>query len=339
MQNSAIPWILTIMLALYIFGVQYYAEHRPLPDPSIEFYDTTTVTIDIIQPETDQEEEADILSIYGQFNNILEGRRQLVKAKETPRKGRVLLKFLVNSPRPAYLFANNNRFEVFLVPGDSSLHISVFRDSTFAPIDSVNFKGKTADICTYYQSKAEQFGQTHLRSTRHVVATEAYAAYTHMLDSMSAQELSFLAEKEAFTSLPNWFAMFEKNEILYQRAYLKLADAYNREIPEELLDKVPLNNPRAMFSYYYYLYLNTYLAREAGLPQPETQNLVYMRDHVKRARAALKDGPWDVFLTRLIFQYINQDNKPFAKELFNQYKKTFSKNKYERFLEKKLKDQ
>ena len=68
-------------------------------------------------------------------------------------------------------------------------------------------------------------------------------------------------------------------------------------------------------------------------------NMEYMRDHVKRARAVLKDGPWDVFLTRLIFQYINQDNKEFAQELFNQYKKTFSKNKYERFLEKKLKGQ
>jgi hypothetical protein len=272
--------------------------------------------------------------LYGQFNNILEGKRQVVKARSEA--GQYLLRFEVNSPRPAVLFVNDEPVEVFLVPGDTSLHIDLYWTSPFDRIDSASFEGQNADICQYYRTKAAKFDQVHLRATRHTIASVDLARYGSKLDSMAAQELAFLSEQEVFSPLPTWFALFEKNEILYQRAYLKLAAAYNRTVDHNLLDHPPIDNGGAVFSYYYYLYLNAYFAQLESDSLPGVNYKGQIERHMALADSLLTDGPRDVFMTRVIFQYLNQGRRQLAEELFAQYRTSFSRPKYARFLEAQL---
>ena len=42
---------------------------------------------------------------------------------------------------------------------------------------------------------------------------------------------------------------FEKNEVLYHKAYLKLSKAFNRDVSGEYLDQLPVHNEEAVFSY------------------------------------------------------------------------------------------
>lgn len=329
MRHPAVPWTLAILLGLYVFALEYYAEHREPPDPSIAFYDTTIVHVQVHTPGEPLE-----MYLDAQFNNILEGKRQTVSA--LGEGGSYRLRFEVNSPRPAMLYANNEPLQIFLVPGDTSLHIDLYWAAPYDRIDSARFTGQNADICEYYQAKALQFRQVHLRATRHTVASLDLTRYAAKLDSMAAQELAFLAEREVFTALPTWFALFEKNEILYQRAYLKLAAAYNREPTSEVLDHVLINNPGAVFSYYYYLYLNAYFAQLEGHASTALSYPNQIERHVSLADSLLSGGPRDVFLTRVMFQYLNQGRQELAQELFSTYQGSFSRPKYVRFLAAQL---
>ncbi len=333
MKHSAIPWTLTLLLALYVFGLEYYAENRQPPDPSIEFYDTTTVQVQVHAP--DSEEMAELI-IYGEFNNILEGERQLVQASVV--QGRYELKFKVNSPRSALLYANDETLDVFLIPGDTTLKVDFYWTAPYDRIDSARFEGQAAGICHYYQAKAERFEQMNLRKARNLLGADDFSRYAARLDSMTMRELAFLVEQEIFATLPQWFALFEKTEILYQRAYLKLSAAYNREVPPELLDQAKVNNPNAVFSYYYYLYLSTYFAR---LEDEPTSALGHRRStgrHIALADSLLRDGPRDVFMTRLIFQHIREGEHEFAREMLEQYEGSFSQPKYVRFLERQIEE-
>lgn len=329
MRHPAIPWTLTVLLGLYVFALEYYAEHREPPDPSIAFYDTTQVRVQVHAPEVPPE-----MYLYAQFNNILEGKRQIVRA--TGEAGRYCLRFLVNSPRPAVLYVNDEPLEIFLVPGDTTLRVDLHWAAPYDRIDSVQFLGVNADICAYYQAKTVRFEQVHLRATRHTVTSGDLKGYASLLDSMAIQELAFVAEREAFSSLPSWFALFEKNEILYQRAYLKLSAAYNRPVDPQLLDRPPINNSGAVFSYYYYLYLNAYFAQLEGDSLPAVNYRKQIERHMALADSLLSNGPRDVFMTRVIFQYLNQNRRELANALFRRYRSSFSRPKYVRFLEAQL---
>jgi hypothetical protein len=329
MRHPAIPWTLTVLLGLWVFALEYYAKHQSPPDPSIAFYDTTEVTAQVHTPEAPP-----AMMLYAQFNNILEGKRQWVSAKGE--NGRYRLRFEVNSPRPAVLYTNDEPLEIFLVPGDTTLHVDLYWTAPYDHIDSVHFSGQNAKICEYFQAKAAQFEQVHLRATRHTVASVDLRRYGNKLDSMAAQELAFLAEKEVFSFLPTWFGLFEKNEILYQRAYLKLAAAYNREVDPSLLDHPPVNNQGAVFSYYYYLYLNAYFAQLQGDSLPAVNFKRQIEQHMALADSLLTDGPRDVFMTRVIIQSINEGRQDLARQFFLQYRASFSRPKYARFLEAQL---
>ena len=63
--------------------------------------------------------------IYGQFNNILEGKRQLVTADSVESHVH-RLRFHVNSPRPALLYVDDHPIQLMLVPQDTSLHVGVY---------------------------------------------------------------------------------------------------------------------------------------------------------------------------------------------------------------------
>ncbi|MEM7367330.1 MAG: hypothetical protein AAF587_01945 [Bacteroidota bacterium] len=333
MKHSAIPWALTVIMGLYVYGLTFYAQNRVPPEPSYDFYDTTCVSVQIHDPES-------LHDVYGRFNNILEGHYELIKARVEQKQYKLV--FQVNSPRPAMLYIDDKALEIFLVPGDTSLKIDVHVNPVTYQFDSLIFHGKTKNICQYYLDKAVRFDQVHIRSKRGIIVSEDFESYVSKLDSMAARELAFLAEREIFSTLPDWFARFEKNEILYQKAYLKLSAAYNQDISPKLLDHIAIDNQGAVFSYYYYLYLKTYLAHQLQdqidlSPGGDSlQLLKFTKAQLQVADSLLSGVPHDVFLTRSIFHQMTQGRTEIAEELLAQYESTFHQQKYVRFLHNQL---
>jgi hypothetical protein len=333
MNLRFIPWLLVLIVSFFVYGLTYYTEHKEKPAPSYDFYEPAIVQLEIAGEE-------DLHSVYGQYLNILEGKRETVEAQDLG-DGNWRLDFSVNSPRPAMLYIDDEPLEVFLVPGDSTLQISMEITGPEYRIDSLQFTGEIAGICGYLQSKYKRFSQVQLRSSRSLVEAQNFEVFAAKLDSMAARELAFLAEQEVFSTLPNWFVKFEKNDILYQKAYLKISQAYNQDINPDLLDDVPLSNESAMFSYYYYLYLTARFNEEAqfaaGVPAPDDP--LYHDWAVKQTRMAdfyLQEGPRDVFMTRIIFDMLQNRYLEEAEKLLDRYGGEFASKKYYRFLNMQL---
>lgn len=333
MNLRFVPWLLVVTIAFFVYGLTYYTENKEKPSPSYDFYEPAIVQLNINGGQSAH-------NVYGQYNNILEGKREIVQAyQQADRSWRI--DFSVNSPRPAMIYIDDELLEIFLVPGDSSLYLSLQIDPETDLIDSLSFAGENASICTYLQSKSRRFQQAQLRANRNLVGATNFAAFAAKLDSMAARELAYLAEQEVFNTLPDWFVQFEKNDILYQKAYLKLSQAYNRDIAPELLDKVLLNNSSAIFSYYYYLYLTAFINNEAQLPpgEPQPNDPRYKEwctIQLATADPLIKHGPHDVFFTRILFNILNNNHLDLAEELLDQYEETFFSKKYVRFLKLQL---
>jgi len=330
MRHPVFPWIILIFTAFYVLALSYYSNNRAPVDPSYTFYDSTTV-------EVIGQGLAEAPEVYGQFNNILEGRRQIVAAEYSdPLHQR--LTFRVNSPRPAVIYVNEEAVEVILLPGDTSLKVMAYFSEEEEKLDSVHFEGKSAPMAYYYKSKKQALKQQNIRASRHVVLTDDFEAYSRAVDSMAASELVFLVEQEVFQALPEWFTQFEKNEILYQKAYLKLSAAYNQSIDPSLLDKVRVSNKGAVFSYYYYLYLGSYFSHLQG-KGPDIQQASYeeMLNHqLQLADSLLQGAPHDVFISRLIFQQLAMDNYRLSEKLFLDWQEKFNSQKYKRYLKTQL---
>ncbi|TAE50953.1 MAG: hypothetical protein EAZ89_11015 [Bacteroidetes bacterium] len=326
LKHPIVPWAITALMAMYVYVLTFHAKNRQPLGPSYDFYDTTVVTLrvrgDIAPPE-----------VYGRFNNILEGDRQLIKGRMVE-EDVYRITFQVNSPRPAVLYVQDEAMEVFLTPGDTSLTVNVSAHEAPFGIDSVIFRGKNANICRYYQLKTQRFRQVHIRSARNATNSEDFPRFAARLDSMAARELAFLAEQEIFNTLPDWFADFEKSDILYQKGYLKLSAAVNREVPDDLLDHLAPQNPGAVFSYYYYLYLREYITRLA--PVADTSRRTLMHKHLAVAETLLDGEPHDVFFTWYIYDAIEAGQIELAEELIRQYEEQFESNRYVRFLRTRI---
>lgn len=332
-KRSTVPWILTSLMAIFVYGLTYQAKHRPPPDPAYEFYDTSRVYIQL----GDFQEMPDI---FGRYNNIVEGQRKIVQGKELD-GNKIELKFPVNSPRPALVYVDEKVIEIFLVP-DSTLDIFMNVAPGTGAIDELSFDGSTADICQYYQAKSNYFKSVNLKASRNTLRSDDFTAFATKLDSMAAKEIAFLYGYQNKHNLPNWFGHFEHNEILYHKGYLKLSNAYNREVKPELLDVLKYNNEEAVFSYYYYLYLKAMISSTFELSNssfsPEQARLSASRFQLATADTLLHGEMHDVFITRIIFSYLKQNKLDLTQELLFEYGDNFNKRKYFRFLQARVKE-
>lgn len=323
--------MLTVMV-LFVFGLTYQAKHSSPPDPTYDFYDTAFVHVEIHGSEG-------IHDLYGRYNHILHGQRVLIKAVED-QQGQYLLEFPVYSPRPAMLYVDDEALEIFLNPGDTTLHIDLWYEASSYSFDSIHFSGNLASVCEYYLEKARKFNRSHIRGLRNTVEANDFARFSASLDSMAAWELGMLAEQEILTELPEWFVGFERNDILYQKAYLKLAQSYNRDIDPTLLDKPPLDNQTAEFSYYYYLYLHTFFSNQVKNEHAadSLEHELEVAYQLASADSLLSGSPHDVFFTRMIFALIQQEKLELAREMLSKFETHFSSKKYFRYLRKCLQD-
>ncbi len=326
--RSIIPWTIVLLMSIYVFSLTYHAKNRPPPNPAYDFYDTTVVNVYIF-------DFLELPDVYGRYNNIVEGERQLVEAIPD-NVGYYRLAFKVNSPRPALLYIDDEAIEIFLVP-DSSLSISVFFNTTTRLPDSVKFEGYTARICEYYQQKAKKYSEVQAHLSRNTLKSEDFSTFSQRLDELALEATNFLSAYDMSNKLPNWFFNFERSEILYQKAYLKLSNAYNRQISQRYLDEIEINNEDAVFSYYYYLYLKSYISVQEMKSSQTLSRNKDQKDQVFIRQMTIGDTllvgeMHDVFLTRMIFNQLKQNRLEMAEKMLKKYQGKFNRKKYERFL-------
>ncbi len=324
--NAIIPWVVVSLMTVYVSGLSYYANHRSMPEPAFDFYGTSDVLLSLA---SEQGAGKDV--VLGTFNNIIEGERQTVAAEEDA-PGVYRVPFRVNSPRSAFLYINDIPIEIFLVP-DSSLKVTARYDSENFEVDSLAFEGYTEGICRYYREKSRKFLRRHIRAYRNTVVADSLSLHAHILDSLAVHELAHLLIRSTPNELPQWFIHFEKNEILYQKAYLKLSNAYNRLVYPGYLDEIETHNEEAVFSYYYYLYLKALIQSNIDVKEDQPSTALEL---LAVADTLLMDEVRDVYLTSTIFDFIRNNELTQASELLQRFSGTFSKKKYERFLQKQL---
>lgn len=328
-KPSIIPWLITLGMGIYIVVLNYRTENRAPEPPAYAFYDTTLVEVKV-------EPLMELHDVYGIYNNIIEGQRQIVKGVRSD-SGVYHLAFRVNSPRPAFIYINDEALEVFITP-ESTLRLNVKVNRLNYLLDSVHFQGPEAIISEYYREKAKRF-DIHFRSPRNTMVINDFCAYSQQLDSIANRELAFLNQYEYMTELPEWFIDFERSEVSYHKAYLKLSRAFNQNVPETCLDEVPINNEGAVFSFYYYLYLKSHFLyqmpsrrREAALVSSDSMTSA----QVAMASQVLRGEMHDVFITRMIFDAINRKRFAQAGILVDRHKEGFNRKKYYRFLDYQL---
>lgn len=318
------PIVITFLMGVYLAGLAYYNNFIYQPELKFNFYSISPVKVHI-------ENANENYAVQGIFNNVIEGDRKVIDSK-IDSIGDYVLNFQVNSPRPAILYIEGESIEMFLVP-DSTLRVNVVFDAN-GLIDSVGFKGITAPICRYYRRKNQVFENSKLRVSRNVVKSEDLISYGKVLDSLTGTESRFLDTQKVYFQLPAWFVDFENNEMMYQKAYLKLSNLSKESPPENYLDKVSLDNPNAVFSYYYYLYLNTYFKKQAlGVSKTQSDSTTNKNNwmDIVIADTTLKSEAHDIYITRSIFRCLQKNEQNLGKELFDKHK-NFKERKYYRFL-------
>lgn len=322
------PIVITTLMALYLGGLAYYHKFVYQPELKFNFYSTSPVKVQIANAN-------DNYVVQGVFNNVIEGDRETISSRKDS-LSQYCLDFRVNSPRPALLYIEGEAIEIFLVP-DSTLFIKVVLDSD-GSLDSIDFNGKTAPICRYYHKKNEVFQNAKLRTSRNVIRSQDLLTYSKLLDSLTQVEYRFLDSQMPIFNLPEWFVDFERNEMIYQKAYLKLSNLSKSTPPVGYLDSVKIDNGNAVFSYYYYLFLNTHLKRQVSQITSLSDSLKQVEmPELQIADTLLKSEVHDVYITRAIFHALQKNDFSFAKSLFEKYK-NFKERKYYRFLNTQFSD-
>lgn len=332
MNRHVIPWTILAVLAFFVMGLTYRADNYIPPDPTYDFYDTAFVKVQIHGSNG-------IHDLFGRYNHILHGNRVLIKAEETGR-GEYLLEFPVFSPRPAVLFVDDEALEIFLQPGDTTLNVEMWYTPATYAFDSIQYSGTMASVCDYYLSKSAEFNRVHIRGMSNTIGIDDFEKFSTRLDSMAAWELGLLAQQQVFSDLPEWFVNFERNDILYQKSYLKLSQSFNRNIDPSLLDHLPVDNQDAQFSYYYYLYLHTYFSKSDSRAS-SADSLAYIQEiesQLHLADESLTGPPHDVFFTRVIYSLIQQGKLVEADAMLEEFKTKFERKKYFRYLKATLND-
>ncbi len=326
LYRTPAPIIISVLMILYLGMLSYYSHNIKDNDPEFNFYSTSIVKAEPLNLKQE-------LLVNAIYNNVVEGQRQSVGATYSD-SGFYRFDFNVNSPRPATVYIEGESVEIFLIP-DSTLKIRFLLNPVTQIIDSINFEGPAANICRYYQLVGK-----HSLSVLNTLSSEDLSSFGKQADSIMAVDLNFLNEMKSKLSLPEWFVLFQTNELVYQKAYIKLSAAGKKKLPEGYEDSVLIDNKDAVFSYHYYLYLNQYFKKLISQKKSVSEESVSKSQIQLMAisDSLLKSEAHDVFVSRLIINSI-QKNQLETAELLFQAHANIKQKKYYRFLQRVLESQ
>jgi peroxiredoxin len=152
---------------------------------------------------------------------------------------------------------------LFLSPGDT-LKITE-KDGSFL------YEGNSAAINNYLRSKEKAFGIKDFITAKGMLTSTVplLDSLGPMVDAISQKEIDFLHSYCKEFDLPTWYIDFEYNDIRYFGGCVKLmAPSYRAEMLNDeqhpsphyydFLESLPVDNPQAVLSVYYYEFLNQF---------------------------------------------------------------------------------
>lgn len=169
----------------------------------------------------------------------------------------------------ARIFIGEDRLQLWLIPKDT-VHIQI--TSFDQPLSKrFSFRGPSKNLQEYYLAKRITFATT---SSQQALTAGANAPnltqFSAQLDSITTKATSFLQAYLQNHSLPAWFVTYEKDEIRYQDAELRLyMPSYQIDYQKKrqtlpanyyrFLERLPIRNDSAQYHSNYQLFLSQYL--------------------------------------------------------------------------------
>ena len=221
-------------------------------------------------------DQADSLSISaGVYTNIPKGGNES-NTVTAGKSGDYYLNIETDRPAKSFLNLGNVQYNVFLFPNDTT-HISVnIVQGEIVP----GFYGKAKEINGYYFEKRKNLAYTDIRFPLNEVLSSkpTYNLIKEKADFIINRELSFLEKYVSRDELPGWFLDYEESEIVYIGAAYKTGMPNVNEINKFFQDSVPIdyydylsnvkiNNPNAILSVQYFLFLDDYFLKNLSVTE------------------------------------------------------------------------
>ncbi len=243
-------------------------------------------------------------------------------------------------PSGIYFTVNNSSFTGFLLPKDTlRVNVQLLDNGS---VEKIEYSGRTQSICNYYLQKKQHLGYQDLR----IPLNKAPAVLDQIsinTDTLMRNELNFLKQYTLHTHLPEWFIQTEKSQIIYlcsnykksQKALFEKHLNITYSPPKDYyksIDTLDINNPSAIFSYWYFDFLNSCLVYDNVTYQK--QSVAEWRDlttalALSKANENLTGEIRDVFKYNYLNSYLTQtkDLESYD-ELFQENKNDFSSTNY-----------
>ncbi len=220
-------------------------------------------------------------------------------------------------PSGIYFTVNNSSFTGFLLPKDTLKVTVQFSDEN--TVNMIQYDGKTELICNYYLQKKQQLGYQDLRIPLNK-APAVLDKISENTDTLMRNELDFLRKYVIHSQLPDWFIQIEKSQIIYLCGVYKKSQkslfVKHLNIPFnpnknyfKSIDTLLINNKNALFSYWYYQFLNNYLVYDSiNYENQSAEKWMDLTTEValSKANKNLTGEIRDVFKYNYLNSYLNQ---------------------------------
>lgn len=217
------------------------------------------------------ENVGDTVSIRSSYWPLLTFQQLFTSTYEISSDSSCLLTFDIAVPTRYNLSLDKDvSIPVFVIPGDT-LTIKVdYRQHKNKPV--IGYEGANAQINQYLYEKPEAIAfdkegaQLFNDPGRLETPEKTLLLYKHRSDSMLAVQHAYIRAKSDSFNLPSWFVEYEEIEsALFVRYHqLIIADYWNiffqadLDVPDDYFDHIgpiDVNNPNALYSFFFYLYL------------------------------------------------------------------------------------
>jgi thiol-disulfide isomerase/thioredoxin len=263
--------LLLLIVSLFISN----CSERKHSTPIITFNDTAYIKIIA-------ENDFDSLVISTQSYSIFPPM-SLDKKKVINGKGIYKLAYKISKPEMVTITIIDT-FDTYIRPSDT-LVIKVGADSIEVKGSSVYYRIEDP-IYEFLKDEKKTFGNSYFDSPIRnqafgtIPATQSdYQEIVQRINTAQLERLAFIDKYQH--KLPNWFVNTHKNDVIYFSAGLKFYQYYylhnknyfeNKTINEPPPVDVEINNPDALLSTYYYLFLQSYFLMSCKIDNNRTGN-------------------------------------------------------------------
>lgn len=254
---------------------------------------------------------ADTTDIFFRVTRILPGGVEQPAKVSVWGNSTAYINFSLERPANGALAVGDSIFHCFVAPNDTTTVQLSFTNSA-KPL--LSFKGTTAPFNQYFQAKSKRLGYINMNMQFEYLRHDNMdmRKFKQEVLKISKREKRFLETYSKKHPLPGWFVELEKAEIEYLTAgYLLQIPSYYQTfdlplgpIPDSyytFLNKLEVDNPKAVFSSGYLFFLNQYFLQNESAKQWEglsgyKRSLVFSDILLKKATQHLSGQARALFL-------------------------------------------